>query len=99
MTDASLLHPSSVEIPAPEIHEATVLDDATEPRQEVRCIVPFLDKKLASDPMAWNSVSIAREEYWPKRGDRALISAHVDGPPAIFEWWPAADATPDVPLP
>jgi hypothetical protein len=100
MADASLLHPSAVDIPAPEIHEATILDDAKARGEAVRCIVPFLDPGFASDPMMWNPHTWidggSVGEYWPKQGDRAQVSEPVDGPPAILEWWPALDATPDL---
>jgi hypothetical protein len=99
MSDPALLHPSSVDIPAPEGHEATVLDNATTRGEEVRCIVPSLDKGLASDPMEWMPYMTVEGEFWPKRGDRAVINEHVDGPPVIVFWRPADDATPDVLLP
>lgn len=98
MADPSQLHPSAVDIPAPEIHEATILDNAKARGEEVRCIVPFLDKGLASDPMQWMPYTTAEGEFWPKGGDRALVSAHVDGPPAVLAWWPKA-TEPDIPLP
>lgn len=99
MADVSLLHPSAVDIPAPELHEATVLDNATEQRQTVRCMGAWLGEGLASDPMEWTPNTTAEGEFWPKRGDRAVVSDHVDGAPVILFWRPAADADPDVPLP
>lgn len=90
------LHPSAVKIPPPELHEAVILDTATEPGQEVRCTGAWLGSQHASDPMDWESVVTADGEYWPHKEDRALVSAHVDGPPVILWWAPAPGREPDV---
>lgn len=91
MTDlAPTLANSTIEPAAPELREGTVLDDATERGQEVRCIVPSLDANLATDPMPWRPYTTAEGEFWPKKGDRVVLGYQPDGPPAIQWWEPAA---------
>jgi hypothetical protein len=99
MPDPSLLAPSAVTIPGPELRDAVVLDDATARGQEVRCTVESLDPLLATDPMPFKPYMTAEGEFWPKKGDRAVISAQTDGLPVILIWWPGAEAMPDVALP
>jgi hypothetical protein len=81
----------------PELRSGKVLDDALAEGQEVRCTIPSLDPLLATDPMVWCPYVGAAGIFYPKRGDRALIAQPLDGPPAIVQWWPAAEASPDVP--
>jgi len=96
MADAALLHPRSVTVPPPELHEAVILDNATELGQEVRVEGAWLGSQLASDPMGWRpSYVTGAGEFWPKRGDRAVVTAHADGPPVIIWWEPATEREPD----
>jgi len=88
MPDLTRITPSAISIPSPELREATVLDDATEVGQAVRCVVPSLDSNLATDPLAWTPVTTATGEYWPRSGERALLAYHQDGPPVIVFWEP-----------
>jgi hypothetical protein len=96
MPDASQLTPGAVEIPDAELHEATILDNAEALGQEVRCVVPTLDPQLATDPAAWRPLTTVVGEFWPKKGDRALVTRQVGGPPLI-DWWEPGASTPDVP--
>jgi hypothetical protein len=95
MADPASLANSQVSQPDPELHETTIRDDATGPGQEIRCLAPWLGVGLATDPMAWQPVTTAAGEYWPKEGDRCLVTAQLDGPPLIAWWEPAEDAEPD----
>lgn len=95
--DPGILSPDAVDIPAPELHEATILDDASERGEEVRCVIPSLSEQLSTDPMPWMPYMTAEGEYWPKKGNRALVTAQLDGPPVIVWWMPGAGAEPDVP--
>lgn len=90
MPDLGMLAPTAVDIPPPELHEATILDDATAIGQEVRCVVPDLDLKLATDPMPWAPYTTATGVFYPKHGDRALLAYQVDGTPLIVWWKPNA---------
>jgi hypothetical protein len=98
MTDLSQLTPSAVSIPPPELHEALVHDDATEPGELIRCMVPSFDPLAASDPMPWMPHVTAAGVFYPKRGDRAVLAYQVDGTPVILAWWPDAAAEPDSPF-
>jgi peptidoglycan/xylan/chitin deacetylase (PgdA/CDA1 family) len=86
---------SAVDIPEQELHEAVVLDDATEPGQEVRCIVPSFAEHLATDPMPWTPYVTPAGIFYPKQGDRALLSYQVDGTPVIVWWEPSNGSMPD----
>jgi hypothetical protein len=86
---------SAVDVPGPVLHEATVLDDATEPGQEVRCVVPSFSEQLSEDPMPWMPYVTAAGVFYPKKGDRAVLGDPDAGPPVILAWWPDA-AEPDV---
>ena len=97
MADPAELAPSAVSIPPPELSEATVLDDATEPGQQVRCVIPSLDPHLATDPMQWMPYPTAAGVFYPKKGDRAVVGKPPQGPAVILAWWPSA-AEPDAPL-
>lgn len=92
MPDPGMLSPTAVDIPSPELHEATVLDSASSRDAEVRCVVPSLDEHLATDPMPWRPYITAEGEFWPKSGDRAVVTAHTDGTPLIAWWEPAGGA-------
>lgn len=95
MVDITELTPSAIELPAAELHEAVVLDDATAIGQEIRCVVESLDPLLATDPMQWVPYVTALGEYWPKAGDRAVVTEQPDGPSVIAFWLPSKDAEPD----
>jgi hypothetical protein len=95
VADITQLSPHAVDIPAPEVYEAEVNEDATEVGQEVRCVVESLDPLLASDPMAWMPFVTHKGVFYPKKGDRAKVSGGTDGPEAILAWWPNAKE-PDV---
>ncbi len=95
MADLADLHNSTVSTTDPELHEAVVLDDATERGQEIRCVIPSFGEGYASDPMAWEPYTTATGEFWPKRGDRVVVTAHADGPPVIVWWEPVGERDPD----
>jgi len=95
MDDVRQLGPSAVSSRSPEVFDGLVLDNATAPGQEVRC-TRSSDPQAATDPMPWTPYSVPAGWFYPKRGDRAVLGYPVDGPPVILEWWPAADAAPDV---
>lgn len=96
MSDPAGLHNSLVSEASPELRESTVLDDATEAGQEVRCITESLGVQIATDPMAWEPHTTALGEFWPKQGERAVL-AFSDGPPVIV-WWDPEEREPDAPL-
>lgn len=96
MADLADLHNSTVSAASPELHEAVVLDDAVERRQEIRCVVPSFGDGYASDPMGWNPYTTAEGEFWPKEGDRAVLSFAPDGPPVIQWWEPSAPREPSI---
>jgi hypothetical protein len=89
------LTPSGVDIPQGELHEAEVLTDATEIGEEVRCVIPTDGELQSTDPMPWQPWTTSKGTFYPKKGNRALVSAHPDGPPVIVWWHPAEDAEPD----
>lgn len=95
MGDLNEIHNRGVPTSRPELQEAEVLDNATEPDQEVRCVVASLDPQLATDPLPWPPYVTPAGFFYPKRGDRAVVGSPPDGPPVILAWWPAADE-PDV---
>lgn len=97
MPNPAELHISSVELPAPELFDAEVLDDAETPGREVRCVVDSIDRGLTTDPARFNPVSTPTGWFYPKKGDRAIVARHTDGPDTIIEWWPDPDAVPDHP--
>ncbi|HUB99255.1 MAG TPA: hypothetical protein VMS11_05470 [Solirubrobacterales bacterium] len=94
MTDLTQITAAAVDIPPPELHEAVVHDDATALGEEVRCVVPGFDPLRATDPMPWEPRAGAEGLFFPKQGDRALISQHVDGTPLIL-WWEPSATVPD----
>jgi hypothetical protein len=98
LEDARTLAPSAVTIPPPELHEALILDSATELGKAVRCTVASLDPLLATDPMPWQPYVTAAGAFYPKKGDRALLSYQVDGTPLIV-WWEPSAGSPDKAIP
>lgn len=86
---------TAVDLPAAEIREAEVLDAASNPTDEVRCVIPEFDHRLTTDPCRFTPVSTKAGWFYPKKGDRAIVCQHEDGPDAILAWWPAEDAEPD----
>lgn len=95
MSNAAELHASSIEPASPELHEAEVLDSASSDADLVRCLIGSLGDRLATDPCSFNPVSRKSGWFYPKKGDRAIVAQHLDGPDTIIEWWPAAGADPD----
>jgi hypothetical protein len=98
MPDPRVLTPSAVDIPAPELREAIVNEDATALGQEVKCVVPSHADHLTTDPLPWSPVTTAEGEFWPKKGDRAQVAFPPDGPPVIHWWAPSGGATADRPI-
>lgn len=92
---AELHAATAVELPAAEIHEAEILDAASAPTDEVRCTIPSFDSRLTTDPSRFTPASTPAGWFYPKKGDRAIVVQHEDGPDAIVAWWPAVDAEPD----
>lgn len=90
-----LYAPTAVEIPGAEVKEAEVIDSASSPSGEVRCIIHSFDSRLTTDPSRFTPVSTPSGWFYPKKGDRAIVVQHEDGPDAIVAWWPAEDAEPD----
>ena len=96
MPNSAELHASSVELPGPGTLEGEILDPADVPEDEVRCIVPAADGgRFATDPCDWTPYPGPDGLYYPKKGDRALVSVH-DGPDTIIFWEPG-ERSPDVP--
>lgn len=96
MPNPATLHASTaVELPAAEIREAEILDSASTPSDEVRCVIHSFDSRLTTDPCRFTPVSTKAGWFYPKKGSRAIVCQHSDGPDAILAWWPAADAEPD----
>lgn len=95
MPDLSQLSNASLELPAGEVFEALVNEDATEEGQLVTCTIPSVDPLAATDPMAWMPYVTAAGVFYPKVGDRAKVSENGDGPGAILAWWPST-SEPDV---
>lgn len=90
------LHASTaVQIPAAKLRRAEVIDNATGPKDEVRCVMPGRDSRHTTNPSPFNPVSTPAGWFYPKKGDDALIARPIDGPDRIVEWWPAEDAEPD----
>jgi len=102
MTDISLdpsqLTAVAVTAPLPELHEAVVLDDASAPGEAIRCIVPSHSEQAATDPMPWQPYVTAVGFFYPKEGDRALLSYQPDGAPLIV-WWVPSSSSPDASIP
>jgi hypothetical protein len=94
MASPAQLSPSAVTIPPPELHEATILDNATALGEEVRCVIPSLDPLLATDPMPWPVVTTSEGSFYPKKGERAQLAYPIDGPPVIH-WWEPGERSPD----
>jgi hypothetical protein len=90
MPDLRKLTTDSVRLPPGELHEARVNESAIALGQEVTCVIPNFDPLKVCDPMAWNPVITAVGVFYPKQGDRAVISAHRDGPGVIIWWQPSA---------
>lgn len=90
MPRPSELHAASIEGPDGEIHEATILDNASTPSDEVRCITPSEGNRLTTDPAQWMPFVKPDGIYYPKKDDRAIVSYHEDGPTVIVAWWPSA---------
>lgn len=94
--DPAELHATTaVQIPAAKVRRAEVIDDASGPKDEVRCVIPGRDRRLTTNPCRFNPVSTPAGWFYPKKGDDALVARPADGPDAILEWWPAEDAEPD----
>lgn len=98
MDDPRQLGAGAVSMPPSPLFNGEILDDATEPGQEVRCIRPGVDRQAATDPMPWKPYVTPVGFFYPKRGNRAVLDYPIDGPPVISSWWPSADAVPDVAL-
>jgi hypothetical protein len=94
MPNLADLHNSTVSAPSPELHEALVLDDATERGQDIRCVIPSFGEGFASDPMAWEPYTTAAGEFWPKKDERAVLAFPPDGPPVVV-WWEPGVREPD----
>lgn len=90
MPNPAELAPQSIDLPSPEIHEAEVIDNADTPGDEVRCVIPSLDDRFHTEPMQWMPFTKPSGLFYPKKKDRALVSYHEDGEPAILAWWPSA---------
>lgn len=98
MADLSQIHNDASPSVAPELREAVVHEDAAGRGVPVRCTEPEFDPLLATDPMAWEPYATADGEFWPKKGERAVLAFPPDGDPVIDWWEPAGDRSPDVPL-
>jgi RES domain-containing protein len=88
------MDPQSIELPAAQVLEAEVLDDAASRADEVRCVVESFSPDHFWGPLQWVPVVDAAGVFYPKKGDRALVIAPdpEDGPPAIAVWFPSATA-------
>lgn len=95
MPNPADLTASAVDVPSPEMHEAEVLDNASTESDEVRCVIPSFGGEFATDPLAWVPHVKSVGVFFPKKGNRAIVSYHKDGPPAIVSWWPEESAEPD----
>jgi len=89
------LTPDAVDIPAEQLIEAVVLEDATAVGEEIRCVIPSEDLLGATDPMVWQPWMGADGLYYPKKGDRAVLAFQVEGPPVIVLWRPSSSAAAD----
>lgn len=98
MPSPAELGPRVIGSSAPPLREAVVHEDATEPGQEIKCIVPSFGREWTSDPLQWNPVVKPAGFFYPKKDDRAVIGYPTDGPPFVAQWWPSDSASPDVPL-
>ena len=87
---AQLAAAASEPAPGDSLREAVVREDATEDREEVRCVIASLDPNLATEPLPWTPVVNAQGAFYPKQGDRAILAYPAGGPPVILQWWPAA---------
>jgi hypothetical protein len=94
MADPAALANSLVSHAEPELREATILDNATAPGEEIRCESEALGTGLAEDPMSWRPYVTAVGVFYPKRGERAVLALPPDGPPVI-QWWEPAEREPD----
>lgn len=77
-----------------------MIDDATEPRQAIRCIVPAEGTTYATGPLGgWRPhIEPAVGFFYPKVGDRVQIGFPRDGGvPMILAWEPSA-LSPDAPV-
>jgi hypothetical protein len=90
MPDPAELDPRTVPLAEQLAHEAEVLDDASLPGDEVRCVIPSEGEDLATDPLQWMPYVTPAGFFYPKRGDRALLIDPVNGPEAVVAWWPKA---------
>lgn len=90
MPDPGELDPRTVPQADQTLHEASILDDASLPGEQVRCVIPSEGEHLATDPMQWMPYVTPAGLFYPKRGDRAILGDPVQGPEAILAWWPKA---------
>lgn len=89
MADITQLSPQHVvEIPAPEVYEAEVIDDAVRIGDPVRCVIPSGSALLATDPLGWMPFPTKAGPRYPRKGDRALVGTPEGGPQAILSWEP-----------
>lgn len=96
MANPAELHASTaVELPGGELREAEIRDGAATPTDEVRCVIHSFDSRLTTDPCRFTPFSTPEGWFYPKKGDRAIVIQHEDGPDTIVAWWPATDAKPD----
>jgi hypothetical protein len=93
--DLADLDNNSVAPAEPILQEAKVKDNATGPKDEVRCVIPGFDRNTATDPMEWMPFVTGAGVFYPKVGDRAVIGFPEEGPPTILHFWPKA-SSPDV---
>jgi hypothetical protein len=89
MSDPAGLSNQLVPEASPELREATVLTDATERGEEIRCTTISLGELISTDPLPWRPFTTAAGEFWPKKGERAVLAFPPDGPPVIAWWEPA----------
>lgn len=92
---AELHAETAVELPSAEVREAEVLDAASTPDDEIRCVIRSFDSRLTTDPCRFTPISTPAGWFYPKKGDRAIVVQHEDGPDSIVAWWPGEDAEPD----
>jgi hypothetical protein len=95
MSDPAGLANSRVPRPTPELWTAEVLDDAVAVGEEIRCVIASKDPTAATDPVPWTPITTSAGEFWPKKGDQAVLAYPPDGPPLLAWWALAEDAEPD----
>ena len=94
MPDPASLTPGAVPLTDVPLRKAEINEDATAGDQMLKCRIGG----WTTDFCPWNPVTTAAGEFWPKRGDRALVSVLADDPEVVVWWTPSAGATPDVPF-